>query len=137
MISALLHHPWIKVRLISGVFPNPARGKRVKGWFWNGVALVESPLFPLRILRVVKFLERKLGRWGDKKERPADFDLLLWFFRGRLKTFSHPHLTIPHPRMKRRSFVTVPLALLRRDLPAGYDPELHRLRPRCRYGLRG
>jgi 2-amino-4-hydroxy-6-hydroxymethyldihydropteridine diphosphokinase len=78
--------------------------------FANAVALVESSLDPLEMLKSVKMLERAFGRrpgrrWGP---RVLDLDLILWSggkFRSRA-------LTIPHPELQHRSFVLQPLAAI-------------------------
>ncbi len=73
----------------------------------NAVALVKTALEPLVLLRHLHILERKHGRvrlmkWG---KRTLDLDILLY---GSM-SFSHPRLTIPHPRLHLRSFVLIPL----------------------------
>ena len=76
--------------------------------FANAVALIESHHEPPEMLKRMKMLERAFGRrpgrrWGP---RVLDLDLVLWSggkFRSR-------NLTIPHPDLKRRSFVLQPLA---------------------------
>jgi len=76
--------------------------------FANAVALIESHHEPPEMLKRMKMLERAFGRrpgrrWGP---RVLDLDLVLWSggkFRSR-------NLTIPHPELKRRSFVLQPLA---------------------------
>ena len=78
--------------------------------FANAVALVESELEPMTMLRELKAIERDFGRrpgrrWG---ERVLDLDLVAWdgaSFRSR-------RLTIPHPRLNERGFVLDPLAAI-------------------------
>ena len=78
--------------------------------FANAVALVESDLEPPAVLSRLKSFEREFGRrrgrrWGP---RVLDLDIALWSggaFRSR-------GLTVPHPRLARRSFVIHPLAAI-------------------------
>ena len=64
---------------------------------------------PAAILRLAKQLEAAAGRdpaaprWGP---RPLDVDLLLY---GDAVS-DDPALTLPHPRLRERAFVLVPLA---------------------------
>jgi len=63
----------------------------------------------LEVLRIVQILEEKFGRRRDpdrpKGPRTLDIDILLY---GSLRVHS-PDLEIPHPRMRERKFVLVPL----------------------------
>lgn len=76
--------------------------------YLNGCALLEVQLTPQELLETLLSVEKQFGRlrrerWGP---RTLDIDLLL-FDDLILET---PHLQIPHPRMKERAFVLVPLA---------------------------
>lgn len=77
-------------------------------WFINGVVEIESLLKPHDLLKVLKGVEREMGRRGDNNagSRVIDLDLL---FYGR-ETVLTPDLTIPHPRLHQRRFVLAPLA---------------------------
>ncbi|HEX8840824.1 MAG TPA: 2-amino-4-hydroxy-6-hydroxymethyldihydropteridine diphosphokinase [Sphingomicrobium sp.] len=78
--------------------------------FANAVALVESELEPLEMLRRLKSIERSFGRrpgrrWGP---RVLDLDVILWSggkYRSR-------RLAIPHSQLARRGFVLQPLAAI-------------------------
>ena len=78
--------------------------------FCNAVALLETSLEPLDLLRELKVLESELGRapsrrWGP---RAIDLDILVY---GE-QPFEHPELQIPHPRLHERAFALAPLAEL-------------------------
>ncbi|HET7813862.1 MAG TPA: 2-amino-4-hydroxy-6-hydroxymethyldihydropteridine diphosphokinase [Candidatus Baltobacteraceae bacterium] len=78
--------------------------------FCNAVALLETSLAPLDLLRELKVLESELGRvpsrrWGP---RAIDLDILVY---GE-QPFEHPELQIPHPRLHERAFALAPLAEL-------------------------
>ncbi|MGZ2411600.1 2-amino-4-hydroxy-6-hydroxymethyldihydropteridine diphosphokinase [Sphingomonas sp. F9_3S_D5_B_2] len=93
----------------SPIMLNAAHGRAGRE-FANAVALVESSLEPLPMLRRLKAMEREFGRrpgrrWGP---RVLDLDLVLWS-GGR---FSSRTLTVPHPRIEERSFVLDPLAAI-------------------------
>jgi len=83
-------------------------GRREQPDFCNAAAIVETALSPHDLLNRLKDLERRLGRtqterWGP---RAIDFDIL---FYDELHV-DEPGLQIPHPRLRERAFVLVPLA---------------------------
>ena len=87
--------------------------------FLNSVALAEASLDPHALLGRIKLLEREAGRrpgprWGP---RPLDVDLLLY---DQLVLRSDD-LELPHPRLRQRGFVLVPLAALEPALPIPPD----------------
>ncbi len=78
--------------------------------FINACCLLLTPLPPQECLRETQAIERLLGRKdktadGTYHDRLIDIDLLL-YDDLRIDT---PHLTIPHPRMRERDFVMMPL----------------------------
>lgn len=93
----------------SPIILNAAHGPAGRD-FANAVALVESNVEPLEMLRRLKAIERAFGRrrgqrWGP---RVLDLDIALWSGG----TFRSRRLTIPHPQLGRRSFVLQPLAAI-------------------------
>jgi 2-amino-4-hydroxy-6-hydroxymethyldihydropteridine diphosphokinase len=83
-------------------------GKPDQPAFLNAVALVETHLEPMEVLRMLQAFERRLGRvpgerWGP---RTIDLDLLLYDDLN----IDRPELTIPHRHLHERAFVLVPLA---------------------------
>ena len=78
--------------------------------FANAVALVESQLGPLEMLRKLKAIERRFGRRRGKHwaARVLDLDIALWS-GGR---FRSRRLNIPHYGLEDRSFVLQPLAAI-------------------------
>jgi len=81
--------------------------------YLNGCAILQVERSPQQVLAALLQIENQLGRvrrerWGP---RTLDLDLLL-FADLVLET---PELQIPHPRMKDRAFVLVPLAEIAPD----------------------
>lgn len=83
-------------------------------WFYNRVVEAEGNLSPHELLRMIKKIERRMGRRSAPAKGPRliDIDILL---AGRtvLKT---EELVIPHPRLERRNFVLVPLKEISPDI---------------------
>lgn len=78
--------------------------------FLNAAVCLETKLEPLALLRETQAIERELGRTLKSKngiyhDRIIDIDILL-FDDEHINT---PELTIPHPLMKERDFVMIPL----------------------------
>ena len=93
----------------SPIVLNPADGGAGRD-FANGVALIESKLEPPEVLRRLKQLEREFGRRRGKRWGPRvlDLDVALWS-GGKWRSRG---LAIPHPRLRKRSFVLQPLAAI-------------------------
>lgn len=77
----------------------------------NAAALVSTSLEPAALLSHLKALEAEFGRRAGGmrwRARVLDLDIILWS-GGRFATRT---LTIPHPRLRERSFVLVPAAAI-------------------------
>ena len=75
--------------------------------FLNGVLKVQTRLAAQELLRVLKRVERELGRIKTVENGPRIIDLdILLYDHLKLQT---PQLTLPHPRMLQRGFVMTPL----------------------------
>lgn len=78
--------------------------------FVNGCICVTTDLSPRELLQMTQLIERELGRSEKSSEgvyhdRTIDIDILLYDDL----TVDEPDLKIPHPLMKERDFVMVPL----------------------------
>lgn len=109
----------VRVRRVAPEYLTAPVGFANQDWFLNTVAEVETFLSPRRLLAVLSGIEEKMGRvrefrWGP---RVIDLDILLYGDA----VVNEPDLVIPHPEMKKRAFVLVPLADLvpELELPGG------------------
>jgi 2-amino-4-hydroxy-6-hydroxymethyldihydropteridine diphosphokinase len=84
--------------------------------FVNAVASLATDRSPLALLKGLQGIEAELGRVRDKTRRwgPRQVDLDLLVYGERL--VEAPDLTVPHPRIRERAFVLVPMAELAPDL---------------------
>jgi 2-amino-4-hydroxy-6-hydroxymethyldihydropteridine diphosphokinase len=88
--------------------------------FLNTAAVGRAAVPPREILRLAKALEAEAGRDFDAPRdgpRPLDVDLLVWGDA----VIETPDLVVPHPRLRRRAFVLVPLADVAPELPVPPD----------------
>lgn len=88
--------------------------------YLNGCVLIDTALSPEALLRRCLDLETALGRVRKEYHgaRTMDIDLLL--YEG--FTSSSPELTVPHPHIRERAFVMVPLSdLFPGRIALGYD----------------
>uniref|UniRef100_B8DJJ7 2-amino-4-hydroxy-6-hydroxymethyldihydropteridine pyrophosphokinase n=1 Tax=Nitratidesulfovibrio vulgaris (strain DSM 19637 / Miyazaki F) TaxID=883 RepID=B8DJJ7_NITV9 len=125
-MAALAALPGVVVGAVSSVYRTEPQGYRDQPWFANQVArLVCDPdMTPEGLLDHLLGVEQELGRnrayaleggeGGDATApdlaarfapRTIDIDLLLFGNAVR----DTPRLTLPHPRMRERAFVLVPL----------------------------
>ena len=75
--------------------------------FLNMVCQVFPRLAPEGLLSLAKGIESKMGRTGRTGQpRPIDVDILLY---GE-EQINIPDLIVPHPKMKERAFVMIPLS---------------------------
>ncbi|NJR75564.1 MAG: 2-amino-4-hydroxy-6-hydroxymethyldihydropteridine diphosphokinase [Scytonema sp. CRU_2_7] len=79
----------------------------------NGAVILQVEMIPQLLLKTLLQIENKFGRvrqerWGA---RTLDLDLLLY----NDLILNTPNLQVPHPRMRERAFVLVPLAEIAPD----------------------
>lgn len=111
-LEALERSPGVHVRRRSRWHRTTAVGPPQPDYL-NGCAVLEVELEPEQLLERLLAVETHFGRvrterWGP---RSLDLDLLLMGQR-RLDT---PRLQLPHPRLRERAFVLVPLAEIAAD----------------------
>ncbi|MCC3144115.1 2-amino-4-hydroxy-6-hydroxymethyldihydropteridine diphosphokinase [Halanaerobium sp. Z-7514] len=97
----------INLEKTSSVYLTKPYGNLEQEDFLNAVILIKTPLNPEELLKKVLEIERKLGRvraieWGPRK---IDIDIL---FYDKLY-YQSQKLQIPHPEIKNRAFVMIPL----------------------------
>ena len=83
--------------------------------FLNLVCRITTNLPPEELLHLTKEIETRMGRVPSgqiNSPRPIDIDIL--FYDN--KIMETQNLTIPHPRLKDRAFVLIPLAEIAPDL---------------------
>jgi len=77
--------------------------------FLNLACRITTDLPPEDLLRLAKDIEVRMSRVPSSQRnspRPIDIDILLY----NSTVVQTQHLTIPHPRLKERAFVLIPLA---------------------------
>jgi 2-amino-4-hydroxy-6-hydroxymethyldihydropteridine diphosphokinase len=79
-----------------------------QGWFLNIAVESETELMPRQLLRVIRNIERELGRKRIVKSGPRTIDIDILLFGTCIMNAAE--LEIPHPRMTERRFVLVPMA---------------------------
>jgi 2-amino-4-hydroxy-6-hydroxymethyldihydropteridine diphosphokinase len=106
-IDRLRMHPQIEVTSVSSWYLTVPIGPPQPDYI-NGCATIQTSLAPLELLDTLQAIEAEFGRerrevWGA---RTLDLDLLLY----EDLIIALPTLQIPHPRMRERAFVLLPLA---------------------------
>jgi 2-amino-4-hydroxy-6-hydroxymethyldihydropteridine diphosphokinase len=76
--------------------------------FLNAVAQVETTLTAPELLAALLAIEQRAGRERPYRNAPRTLDLDLLLYGG--ARIASDRLTVPHPRMRERAFVLVPLA---------------------------
>jgi 2-amino-4-hydroxy-6-hydroxymethyldihydropteridine diphosphokinase len=107
-IGSLMHR--------SSFYRTRAWGKTDQPDFVNAVALLETTLTPRALLDALKVAEARLGRTAGERWSPRviDFDILTYDDLD----VDERGLCIPHPHLRERAFVLVPLA----EIDSRYAP---------------
>ena len=108
-IDAIAQLPNLRLTAVSGFYRSAAIGAAT-GVFVNAVAQVETTDSPEVLLAQLHQIEAEHGRvprtrWGD---RTLDLDLL--WYAGEVRDPALGGLALPHPELRKRDFVLVPLA---------------------------
>lgn len=107
----------LKVNLeeVSSLYETEPVDYKEQPLFLNLVCRITTNLSPEELLHLAKDIETKMGRVPSEQinsPRPIDIDIL--FYDN--KIIETPNLTIPHPRLKDRAFVLIPLNEIAPDL---------------------
>jgi len=100
-------HPQITVNAVSSWYETRPIGPQQPN-YWNGCVLINTSLSPPELLTTLLTIENEFGRVREERwgARTLDLDVILyddWIVKTEC-------LQIPHPRMRERAFVLVPLA---------------------------
>ena len=99
---------------ISGLYETEPIGYLEQPPFLNAVVALETELAPHELLCALLGIERDLGRERSFPNAPRTLDLDLLLVDD--VTLETAALTLPHPRLRERAFVLVPLAELAPDM---------------------
>ena len=91
----------------SGLYATAAWGNTHQPDFLNQVILVETTLSAAETLQHILTIEYKMGRVRTIKNAPRIIDIDILFFNKEI--IKEKNLTVPHPEIKNRRFVLVPL----------------------------
>jgi 2-amino-4-hydroxy-6-hydroxymethyldihydropteridine diphosphokinase len=91
----------------SSVYDTVPQGNEKQPRFLNIVCKAYTQLKPQELLLLAKGIERKMGRQPGRKNSPRPIDIDILFYDDQV--IEGDQLTIPHPHIKERAFVLVPL----------------------------
>ncbi|MDY6855529.1 MAG: 2-amino-4-hydroxy-6-hydroxymethyldihydropteridine diphosphokinase [Thermodesulfobacteriota bacterium] len=82
-------------------------GNEDQNWFINCVIKIETPLTVYKLLKILQDIEKKFERKREKKWSSRTIDLDILFFNDEI--VNTEYLQVPHPLIKERRFVMIPL----------------------------
>lgn len=104
----------MEIRKISSYYETEPVGYADQDWFLNIAAEAYTDLEPYELLQVTQGIENEMKRVKTIRNGPRIIDIDILLYEGFAST--DEILTVPHPRMKERAFVTVPLYEIAPDL---------------------
>ena len=100
---------------VSSIYETEPVGYEEQPLFLNLVCRISTNLPPEELLHLVKDIETKMGRVPNGQiDSPRLIDIDILFYNSEI--METQDLTIPHPRLKDRAFVLIPLAEIDPDL---------------------
>lgn len=96
-----------RVAAVSRLYRTPPWGKTDQSYFFNACAAVETRMAPESLLDLCLSIERDMKRERIERWGPRTLDIDILDYDG--QSIHTDQLTIPHPRMKERAFVLMPL----------------------------
>ncbi|MGM0370282.1 MAG: 2-amino-4-hydroxy-6-hydroxymethyldihydropteridine diphosphokinase [Bacillota bacterium] len=113
-VNLLKQTPGLKLIQVSSIYETAPWGYEEQNNFLNLCLELKTELEPQELLTVCQKVENDLGRVRNKKWGPRIIDVdILTYDDLKINT---PKLIIPHPRIKERAFVLVPLQDLNTNL---------------------
>jgi 2-amino-4-hydroxy-6-hydroxymethyldihydropteridine diphosphokinase len=112
-LNALATLPATRLIKSASVYASAPVGYANQPDFVNTVAAIDTALTPRALLDALLAIERAHGRVRDIPNGPRTLDLDIVLYGE--QTINEPGLSVPHPRMRERAFVIVPLAEIAAD----------------------
>lgn len=106
-IETLAQTPGIILEAKSSWYKTKAVGPPQPDYI-NGAAILRVEMIPQLLLETLLQIEKKFGRVRQERWGPRILDLDLLLYDDLI--LNTPNLQLPHPRMRERAFVLVPLA---------------------------
>jgi 2-amino-4-hydroxy-6-hydroxymethyldihydropteridine diphosphokinase len=103
----------VKVVRVSSFWTSPAWPDPKKPDYVNTVAQIATNMTSRKLLETLLAIETRFGRRRGERWDSRTLDLDLLDFNGEL--LNQDKLTLPHPRLKDRAFVLLPLAEIAPD----------------------
>ena len=97
----------IKIKKISNFYETPSYPNPNFPKFLNIGLVVDYQRDYINLLKLIKQIEKKIGRTRSKKNDPRIIDIDIIDFKGEIKNTKE--LILPHPRCHLRNFVLFPI----------------------------
>ncbi|MFH1484852.1 MAG: 2-amino-4-hydroxy-6-hydroxymethyldihydropteridine diphosphokinase [Chloroflexota bacterium] len=104
----------VALEVVSSIYETEPVGYTDQPRFLNAACRARTELSPEQLLKVIKDIEREMGRVPSFPDAPRPIDVDILFYGDQV--IETPDLTIPHPRLAERAFVLVPLAEIAPEL---------------------
>ncbi|MCW5314871.1 2-amino-4-hydroxy-6-hydroxymethyldihydropteridine diphosphokinase [Nostoc sp. KVJ3] len=111
-IKTLAQTPGILLEAKSSWYQTKAVGPEQPDYL-NGCVTLQVEMLPQQLLEILLGIEQQFGRVRQERWGPRTLDLDLLLYDDLI--VNTPNLQIPHPRMRDRAFVLVPLAEIAPD----------------------
>ena len=99
----------IKVLCCSSFYKTESWPNKKKPFFLNVVIKCNTDLNPRKLFKIIKKIERDMGRVPSYRNAPRILDIDIIDFSQKKTVLKDIDLVIPHPRLESRSFVLLPL----------------------------
>jgi 2-amino-4-hydroxy-6-hydroxymethyldihydropteridine diphosphokinase len=97
-----------EITRVSSFYRTAPWGNPDQPWYLNAVVAIETALPPRTLLERLRAIEERMGRVRDERWTPRTIDLDLLLYDD--LELDEPDLLVPHPYLRERAFVLVPLA---------------------------
>lgn len=119
-VQALASTPGVTLRGVSSCYETAPVGPVRQGDFLNAAVAIDTTLSPGELLDTCKAIEARMGRQARERWGPREIDIDLLLYGS--ATLKSDRLVLPHPELRNRAFVMVPLLEIAPELalPDGY-----------------
>ncbi|MFN7064534.1 MAG: 2-amino-4-hydroxy-6-hydroxymethyldihydropteridine diphosphokinase [Aquificaceae bacterium] len=102
------------IKRASTIYLSPPWGKINQPQFLNGVLEFSTDIEPISLLKILKYIEEKVGRKPRERWGPREIDLDILLYENHIIRLSF--LQVPHLYLTQRDFFLFPLLELNSDL---------------------